>query len=71
VGLLVVAPVIATLKLIGSYTIRKMLDLDPWAELDARYQSDLAQKKGKGLPTRLWEYGGKIRTRLARIKKAN
>jgi predicted PurR-regulated permease PerM len=48
VGLLLVAPIIATLKLVGTYTARKMLDLDPWQEPDARYQAGLAQKKGRG-----------------------
>jgi predicted PurR-regulated permease PerM len=80
IGLLLAAPVIATLKLLGSYTVRKMLDLDPWQELDTRHRADLVQKKGKGLPqrlfaiggnirTRLLEIGGNIRTRLTRIKK--
>jgi predicted PurR-regulated permease PerM len=32
IGLLLAAPVLATLKLLGTYTIRKMLDLDPWPE---------------------------------------
>jgi predicted PurR-regulated permease PerM len=69
IGLLLAAPVIATLKLVGTYTVRKMLDLDPWQELDARHQADLLQKKGKGLPSRLMEIGGMIRTRLARLRK--
>lgn len=69
VGLLLAAPVIATLKLVGTYIVRKMLDLDPWQELDARHQADLAQKKGKGLPNRLTEIGGIIRTRLERFRK--
>ena len=30
VGLLLAAPVLATLRLVGRYTIRKMFDLDPW-----------------------------------------
>ncbi len=30
IGLLLSAPVLATLKLLGQYTLRKMLDLDPW-----------------------------------------
>ena len=30
VGLLLAAPVLATLRLIGRYSIRKMFDLDPW-----------------------------------------
>jgi hypothetical protein len=32
IGLLLAAPVLATLKLLGTYTLRKMLDLDPWHE---------------------------------------
>ena len=33
VGLVVAAPVLATVKLLLRYTLRKMLDLDPWLEL--------------------------------------
>jgi predicted PurR-regulated permease PerM len=69
VGLLLAAPVIATLKLLGTYTVRKMLDLDPWQELDARHRADVEQKKGRGLPQRLLEIGENIRGRLVRIKK--
>lgn len=32
IGLLLAAPVLATLQLIGRYTLRKMFDLDPWPE---------------------------------------
>ncbi len=32
IGLLLAAPVLATLKLFGQYTLRKMLDLDPWPD---------------------------------------
>ena len=32
VGLVLAAPVLATVQLIGRYTIRKMFDLDPWPE---------------------------------------
>ncbi len=32
VGLLLAAPVLATVQLVGRYTIRKMFDLDPWPE---------------------------------------
>jgi predicted PurR-regulated permease PerM len=34
VGLILAAPAVATIKLIGSYTVRKMLDLDPWPSVD-------------------------------------
>jgi predicted PurR-regulated permease PerM len=30
VGLVLVAPALASLKLVGNYMLRKMLDLDPW-----------------------------------------
>jgi predicted PurR-regulated permease PerM len=33
VGLVLAAPVLATVKLLGRYMLRKMLDLDPWVEL--------------------------------------
>ncbi len=32
IGILLAAPALASLKLLGRYTIRKMLDLDPWPE---------------------------------------
>ncbi len=32
IGLILAAPVVATLKLIGTYVVRKMLDLEPWQE---------------------------------------
>jgi predicted PurR-regulated permease PerM len=34
IGLVLAAPVLATLKLLTRYTLRKMLDLDPWPEAD-------------------------------------
>jgi hypothetical protein len=30
IGLLLAAPVLATLKLLAGYTLRKLLDQDPW-----------------------------------------
>jgi hypothetical protein len=34
IGLILAAPVMATLQLIGRYVTRKMLDLDPWPATD-------------------------------------
>jgi predicted PurR-regulated permease PerM len=34
IGLVLAAPVLATLKLLGRYIVRKMLDLDPWPQSD-------------------------------------
>ena len=36
VGLVLAAPVLASLQLFATYAIRKMVDLDPWAEPEAR-----------------------------------
>jgi predicted PurR-regulated permease PerM len=36
VGLILAAPVLATLALLVRYTFRKMLDLDPWATLEVK-----------------------------------
>jgi predicted PurR-regulated permease PerM len=38
IGLLVAAPVLATFQLAGRYTVRKMLDMDPWEGLEEAYQ---------------------------------
>jgi len=35
IGLVLAAPVLATLMLVGRYVLRKMLDLDPWPPSDA------------------------------------
>ena len=35
VGLLLAAPVLASLQLFGRYAMRKMVDLDPWPEPEA------------------------------------
>jgi predicted PurR-regulated permease PerM len=39
VGLFLTAPTIASLKMVGGYTVNKMLDQDPWKELDERYRA--------------------------------
>jgi predicted PurR-regulated permease PerM len=39
IGLLLAAPVLATVNLLGRYIIRKMLDQDPWPEAETGYQS--------------------------------
>ena len=38
VGLLLAAPVLATVKLVGRYSIRKMFDMDPWPEPEGKTQ---------------------------------
>jgi predicted PurR-regulated permease PerM len=53
IGLLMAAPVVATLKLAGEYTVRKMLDLDPWQESDARRKAILERQKEYRLMRRM------------------
>jgi len=43
IGVLLAAPVLASLKLIVTYAMRKMFDLDPWEQLD----KELAASEGK------------------------
>jgi predicted PurR-regulated permease PerM len=38
IGLVLAAPVLATLIIIGRYAIRKMLDMDPWEGLEQEYR---------------------------------
>ena len=42
IGVVLAAPVVATLKLFGTYFIRKMLDLDPWLEIETAAAPGLA-----------------------------
>lgn len=39
IGLVLAAPVLATLIVIGRYAIRKMLDLDPWEGIEREYKA--------------------------------
>jgi predicted PurR-regulated permease PerM len=40
-GLLLAAPVLASLQLFATYVIRKMLDLDPWPQVEAMKEPEL------------------------------
>jgi len=40
-GLLLAAPVLASLQLFATYTVRKMLDLDPWPQVEAMKDPEL------------------------------
>jgi predicted PurR-regulated permease PerM len=41
IGLVLAAPVVATLKLLITYILRKILDLDPWEYLDQPRSEDV------------------------------
>jgi predicted PurR-regulated permease PerM len=59
-GLVLAAPVLASMVLILRYTTRKMLDLDPWPETEATHARNLQ------FP---WvELYNRLRERLARVK---
>jgi predicted PurR-regulated permease PerM len=54
VGLVLAAPVLATLELLGRYVVRKMFDLDPWPEPEKRQEPrELPWKRGV-LRLRAW-----------------
>ena len=38
IGLVLAAPVLASVNLVGRYTIRKMFDRDPWVEFGEQYE---------------------------------
>jgi predicted PurR-regulated permease PerM len=67
VGMILAAPVLATLKLVFDYTIRKMLDLDPWANMEhlvqpppigveLRQRSDAALKLVRSVTRRFYDW---------------
>jgi len=67
VGVVLAAPVLATLTLVGRYVLRKMLDLDPWPEPEGSDDDHY-------LPWREWFSGGweRLRTwgrKLAALRK--
>lgn len=65
-GVVVAAPILATLKLFGQYTLRKMFDLDPWPPQETRPVSP----PRPGLFVRLrawWEF---VRRKLRKSKGA-
>ena len=61
IGLLLAAPVLASLQLFATFAIRKMLDLDPWPVLTSSTKT--AQKKPLSVWTRI---GKKIRLIIKR-----
>lgn len=58
VGLLLAAPVLATILLAGRYAVRKMLELDPWPEESAKMQP-----QGLNVRQFLDDWVGRLRAR--------
>lgn len=61
IGLVLAAPVLASLKVMGRYLTRKMLDLDPWA--------DLEEEEEKQPPPSLFSWAGRLQTWLRMVLK--
>jgi predicted PurR-regulated permease PerM len=60
VGLVLAAPVLASLKVLGRYITRKMLDLDPWADV---------KEEEKPPPTQLFSWAGRFQNWLRMVLK--
>jgi len=43
-GVIIAAPLLATIKLVGQYILRKMFDLDPWSKTDDESQAPSAPR---------------------------
>lgn len=66
VGLILAAPVLATLRLFATYAIRKMLDLDPWP-----YPETELAKVDLPLAQQLQGLGKRLRTYAKRLRKGS
>lgn len=66
VGLLMAAPVLASLQMLLRFAIRKMLDLNPWPEREARQLEPV----GAGLAQRVQDQWQALRTRAQQWYKA-
>ncbi|MEJ2600754.1 MAG: AI-2E family transporter [Anaerolineales bacterium] len=62
VGLVLAAPVLASLMLLGRYVTRKMLDLDPWAEMDE-------EEEVKQAPPKIFIWVRRVRAWLRMVLK--
>jgi predicted PurR-regulated permease PerM len=54
IGVVIAAPMLATLLLIARYTMRKMLDLDPWPEPEVRHLPPPPGARVLASARRLW-----------------
>lgn len=64
VGLVLAAPVLASLMLLGRYVTRKMLDLDPWAEMEEE-----EEKEVKLAPPQIFIWVRRVRAWLRTVLK--
>lgn len=56
IGIMLAAPVLATLILAANYALRKSFDLDPWQELDAmKERRKLDSQQSEGGAVSIWE----------------
>ena len=64
IGLLIAAPLLATLILVGNYTLRKMLDRDPWPPSEAVIEVEALPS----IPQRFMAWWRSIRTKAVKKK---
>jgi predicted PurR-regulated permease PerM len=64
VGLLLAAPVLASLQLFATYVFRKMLDLDPWPKVEEQ-----KVKRPPSLAQRLQRFGNRVRAAFQKPSK--
>jgi len=73
IGLLLAAPVVASLKLISGYVTRKMFDLDPWPENETpsqSYRMDIPWKEMRQKILTIWHQGKEwFKNKLSRQSK--
>ena len=56
IGIMLAAPVLATLVLVANYALRKSFDLDPWQELDAeKARRKLADQQSENGSVSIWQ----------------
>jgi hypothetical protein len=69
VGVLLAAPVLASLNLIGRYTLRKMFDLDPWEGTIAGQEASMRSVIPKPLGDFLVRQYTLVRRRIPPIRR--
>jgi predicted PurR-regulated permease PerM len=74
IGIVLAAPVLATLKLIFDYTLHKLLDLDPWADLERALPPlplhQMAWQCLQSLAKTLRLVTNQVRTLIQRLRKS-
>lgn len=70
IGLILAAPVLATVNLIGRYVLRKMFDLNPWDSMNLQEDPPTIVLPWEQAVRRLQVWGRLIRTRLKSFRES-